>query len=381
MLRSLSLLILAVLTPALPDASALQGEATPRAIQRKPKDLPFEDAEAVKRGQDGLLRMLDAAGGLVRFTDETKAPVHLVSRLPGVCFDTLEIGRFETKRGSGEWKTQYVVPHLVHLNGAGQGYLYSEYVADSKGTGYELVYRREVYAGQRSWGELGAYFLRDPDSERRARQNFLREVLLGYMPHSLTMLGAELAYRDEAEAEGRTLARFAVQMPRSVGLYSGEEIRWFDLFVDTETWEPVRMSYVPLGPLRRTIDIEFSGSLEMVTEGPLAETLVESMTAELRVQLQQQGAEQAAIDAAQVAVEDLILPRRLKIPFRRYMADNRSLEVISWETADWRPLALPAEALQSPWQTGEVWTPPFHADHWDPPASEEQVGPPAPEGN
>lgn len=343
------------------------GNNTPRAIQKRPTGLPMDDAAALERGQQDVLRMLEAAGGLVRFKDSEKQPVHLLSRLPGVSYQALEIGRVESK-GGGDWSIHYVIPHLMHINGAGHGYVYSEYVDDSGGEGYERAFRREVYTGQLSWAEQGPYYLRDTDSQRRARQHLLTELFLGYMPHSLTMLGAKVAFRDEAVIDGRRIGRYAVELPRSVALHSGEEVRWVDLFVDQESWEPLRLSYVPLGPIERVIDIEFSGSLEMLSEDPLREQLAASLSAELQRTLEQQGADEATLAAASVAAEDLVLPESVRIPFRRYMADSRAREVISWETAEWRLEGLPVESLHRPWQTGAVWTPPSHADHWDPPA-------------
>ncbi len=342
------------------------GGAASRAIQKKPTGLPLDDPAALARGEADVMRMLEAAGGLVRFRDPGKEPVHLISRLPGVSYQTLEIGRVESKRGD-EWSIQYVIPHLLHVNGAGHGYLYSEYVDDTTGKGYKRAFRREVYTGQLSWAESGEFYLRDTDSERRARQHLLSELLLGYMPHSLTMLGATVAFRDEAEVDGQRVARYAVELPRSVAMHSGEEVRWLDLFVDQDTWEPLRLSYVPLGPVQRVIDIEFSGTLEMLAEAPLRDLLASSLSAELRAALESQGADEEALSRASVAGDDLVLPEAVRIPFRRYMADSRAREVSSWETAVWRLEELPVEALHRPWQVGEVWVPPSHADHWDPP--------------
>lgn len=355
-----------------PSAPAPQGQTggpSTRAIQKKPTGLPLDDPAALQRGEQDLLNMLEAAGGLVRFRDPEKEPVHLLSRLPGLSYQTLEIGRVESKKG-GNWTIQFVIPHLLHINGAGHGFLYSEYVDDSSGEGYERAFRREVYTGQLSWAELGRFYLRDKDSERRSRQHVLSELFLGYMPHSLTMLGAKLAFRDETEVNGQRIGRYAVELPRSVALHSGEEVRWLDLFVDQDTWEPLRLSYVPLGPLARVIDIEFSGTLEMLAEAPLRDQLAASLSAELRRTLEQQGADEATLAAAAVGADDLVLPESVRIPFRRYMADSRAREVFSWETAEWRLEELPAEALHRPWQAGSVWTPPRHADHWDPPGED-----------
>ena len=356
----------AVLASSAVGASGQAGGQTTRAIQRKPTGLPFDDPAALQRGEQDLLRMLDAAGGLVRFRDAAKDPVHLISRLPGLSSQVLEMSRVELKE-SGAWSIQYLVPHLLHVNGAGQGFLYSEYVDDSSGEGYKRVFRREVYSGQLSWAELGSRYVRDQESERRARQVVLRELFLGYMPHSLTLLGAKIAFRDESEFNGQRIGRYAVELPRSVALLSGEEVRWVDLFVDQDTWEPLRLSYVPLGPIARVVDIEFSGTLEMLSEEPLRNQLAESLSVELRQTLERQGADEATLAAAAVKREDLILPESVRIPFRRYMADSRARDVISWETADWRLEELPAESLLRPWQTGTVWNPPRHADHWDPP--------------
>ncbi|MHC4379178.1 MAG: hypothetical protein ACYS26_21465, partial [Planctomycetota bacterium] len=355
--------------PNLPATQGQTGGPATRAIQKKPSGLPLDDPAALQRGEQDLLRMLDAAGGLVRFRDPEKEPVHLLSRLPGLSYQTLEIGRVESKNG-GNWSIQFVIPHLLHVNGAGHGFLYSEYVDDSSGEGYKRAFRREVYTGQLSWAELGSFYLRDKDSERRSRQHVLSELFLGYMPHSLTMLGAKLAFRDETEINGQRIARYAVELPRSVALHSGEEVRWVDLFVDQDTWEPLRLSYVPLGPLARVIDIEFSGTLEMLSEAPLRDQLAQSLSAELRRNLEQQGADEATLAAAAVGADDLVLPESVRIPFRRYMADSRAREVFSWETAEWRLEDLPVEALHRPWQTGAVWTPPRHADHWDPPGED-----------
>jgi hypothetical protein len=305
--------LLAVLA-ALPFAfAAAQAQAQAPSAQ----DL---DARARADGAALLARMLEASGGLQAWRAQG-----------GAAWDVLDTLRVEPLPDSGEWRVHHRVARRAVFDSIGQGWLHSEYARYDEPTARVVVdpYRQVVH-GEAAWAEHGGRADRSGPTATRARDAVRREFLLGALPFALAELGAQVRALEATPLGDRSVARLAVHLPAPVVLEESEGVTDFELLVDPETAQPLRLTYTLVGADR---------------DDP------------------ERGPTQAWIDfSGRLEVGNVFLSARREL---FHAGGTRRLAA---ELARARGGAPAPAGLRRPWISGLVWSGAERATSWDPPA-------------